>query len=102
MPRPRGLLGDEGGLHGVRSLGRAQSFDRGNAHAGHGRHADLAGARRPVVDQHRAAAALAFAAAELGAVQPQVVAQHVQQRLRRVPRLDAVLLAVDEQVEGAH
>ena len=51
------------------------------------------------VDQHRAGAALAEAAAELGAVERQVVAQHVEQRRVGVG-VDLVRCAVD--VEGDH
>ena len=46
----------------------------------------LAGVRPLAVDQHRAGAALALAAAVLRAGQSQVLAQHVQQRPLRIGR----------------
>ena len=50
---------------------------------------DAAGADRPAIDVHRARAALPDAAAELGAGQPDVIADHPQQRRLRV-RVDGM------------
>ena len=53
------------------------------------------------VDEHGAGAALALAAAVLGAGQVELVAQNAKQALRRVG-LDAATTAVDQQLEGCH
>src|SRR5688572_33188016 len=60
--------------------GRRQAFDGGDLLAGHRGHRRAAGARRHAVDVDGARAALRDAAAELGARQPELIANHPQQR----------------------
>jgi hypothetical protein len=55
----------------------------------------------PSVHQHGAAAALPFAAAELRPGEPQLFAEHVEQRAFAVG-LDAMRLAVDLEFDRSH
>ena len=78
VPALRHLLLDPGHLQRVVAVvgetldGRdASSLDRGDG--------ELAGLRRVTIDMHGAGAALADAAAELGAGQPKVLAEHPEQ-----------------------
>jgi len=69
----------EGGLDGRQPPVAAQALDGGDgaaARLGHGREA---GAHLPAVQQHRAGAAVASVAADLGAREAQLVAQQVRQ-----------------------
>ena len=66
--------------------------------ADRGRRRDAAGADRPAVDVQRAGAALPDAAAELGAGQPDVIADHPEQRRLRVG-IDGMHGSVDGQIE---
>ena len=59
-------------------------FDRDDRLADGHRRGDAAGADRPAIDMQRARTALPDAAAELGARQPNVIADHPQQRRLRV------------------
>ena len=58
-------------------------------------------ADRAAADDHGAGAALAEAAAELRAAQREIVAEHVEQRRRRID-VDACARAVDRQRDGGH
>ncbi len=89
----RGLLLDESALHragiarACRALRASSSRRPCKQQAARGRKDRLA------VDHHRARAALAQAAAELGAVELQIVAQNVEQRRLRIG-VDIVALAI--------
>ena len=76
----RRLLVDEGTLHQARRVGRAQSLDGADLPARQRGDRHQAGEHGMAVQLHGAGSALAQAAAELGAVQPEIVAQHIQQR----------------------
>src|SRR5262249_8950197 len=93
------LLGDEGALQRMRFLDRTQAFDRGDGGIAERADGSDAGTRRLAVDQHRSGAALGKPAAEFGAVERKVVAQHVEQRRIRLGRHRAAL-AVDVQTDG--
>ena len=81
----RGLLVDEGLLHRMRLLRRAEAFERHHLLPGvHRRQRRDAGAHRRAVDVDRASAALAEPAAEARAVKAEIVAQRIEQRHRRV------------------
>src|SRR4051795_10692268 len=80
----RGLRLDEGLLHRSRFFRRAEAFDRADLASLEDRDRRDAGEDRLAVGEHRAGAALAEAAAELGAVQAQILAQHVEERRRAV------------------
>ena len=97
----RGVLVEKRALHGVELAVSRQTLDRDDLAAlelGHG--ADAAQHLLAVGD-HRAGPALLQPAAELGAHQPEPVAQHVDQRRVRV-RLDLADRAVDGDGEPAH
>src|ERR1700691_717041 len=72
-----GLLVEKRRLQRMRALGRAEALDGQNRLPGHGRQRLAAGFFRDAVDQHQAAAALFEAAAEFGALETEMVAQHV-------------------------
>src|SRR5262245_29874670 len=95
----RRLLADEGALERVRFVDRAQPLDGGDT--GIAERPDLgdAGADWPPVGQHRAGAALGKAAAELGAVELEIVAQNIEQRRVRLGR-HRPAHAVDVQADG--
>jgi hypothetical protein len=59
---------------------------------------EQAGEDRPVIDQHRAGAAFPELAAVLGARQPEVLAQHLEESLVRLGG-DLSELAVDAEAE---
>ncbi|MNE68148.1 hypothetical protein D3C80_1637960 [compost metagenome] len=93
------LLVDERLLHRVRRGLAAQPFEGGDIAAGGAGQGDDAGAGGHSVDDHRTRPTLAQAAAVLGAVQAQVVAQDQQQRgVRHGADFDG--LAVDLQGDG--
>ncbi len=75
----RGLLIDEGLLNLVQFLGRAQTFQRGDRLILDCADRRDTGANGVAVHNHRASAALRHAAAELRAVEFQVVAQDIEQ-----------------------
>ena len=75
---------DEGRLHRMQVLRRAQAFDGGDLVALVHHRQRQAGIDAAPVDDHRAGAALAVVAALLGAGQVQVLAQRVEQRGARV------------------
>ena len=84
-----------------RAVGRGQALDRGHRgavglHRQHG-----AGLHRLAVDMHDAGAALAGVAADMGAGQPQLLAQQLDQQ-RAALDLDRVLLAVHRQGHLRH
>ncbi len=89
---------DEGLLQRMRLLERAEPLDGGDLGAAERADRGDAGADRLAVHQHRAGAALGQPAAELGAVERQVVAQHIEQRGVRLGR-HAVARAVDFQID---
>ena len=72
----------------MRLLRRAEAFGGDDARPAASFSAHRARAHRRAVDQHGARAALAEAAAELGAVQAEVVAQRVEQRHVGIPGVD--------------
>ena len=71
---------DEGGLHRMQVLRRAEPLDGGDAVALVHHRQRQAGVDPPPVDDHRAGAALAVVAALLGAGEMQMLAQRVEQR----------------------
>jgi hypothetical protein len=75
----RSLFADEGLLHGVGMLARAETFKRHDVAPRAALDRDHAGARRDAVEQHRAGAAFAKTAAIFWSVQGEVVAQHIEQ-----------------------
>ena len=75
---------DEGGLHRVQLVRRAQAFDGGDAVAVVHHRQRQARVDPATVDDDRAGAALAVVAALLGAGQVQVFAQRIEQRGARV------------------
>ena len=75
-----GLLVEDGLLDRVQRAVARQAFDRGDRLAGQGLDLARAGIGGLAVDQHHAGAALLGAAAEPGAAQAEIVAQHRQQR----------------------
>jgi len=79
-----GLLVDEGLLQRVQFAWRAEAFDRRDLASRYRADRRDAGTDRLAIDQHRASAALRQAAAEFGAVELEVVAQHVEQRRVRL------------------
>ena len=80
-PALQGVERHEGALNGMQ-LARADSFDGGDRLASDGLGGQKAAHDRRAVDQHRAGAANARAADELGSREPQVIAQNIdQQRL---------------------
>ena len=82
----------------ARSLGKA--LDGGDGPSGHAAGGGHAGDAGLSVDEHRAAPALALgAAAVLRRAQPEVLAQHLQQRDAAVGHLD--LVTIDLELEGA-
>ncbi len=76
----RGLFLDEGALHRPGLVEGAEALDGAHTARAHGRDRRDARENRFAVQHHRARAALPEPATELGAVQPQVVPQHVEQR----------------------
>ena len=79
-----GLLVEECLLHGMQRAVFRQALDGRHGLAGDGVDVARAGEYRLAVDQHHAGAALLGAAAEAGAAQAKVLAQHRQQRLAAV------------------
>ena len=96
----RRLLVDERLLDRMRTLGRAEPFERGDLGAGYGLHRRHARPDRLAVHDHGAGAALAEPAAELRAAQRQIVAEHVEERRRRVG-IERVTAAVDAKCDQA-
>src|SRR3954451_5959717 len=98
----RGLLGDEGGLHTVWLLDRAEAFDGGDLAAREARGRNRAGAHRLAIDQHRAGAALAEAAAVFGALQAEIVADGVQQGLFGIANVERSRAPVHRECDRRH
>ena len=90
----RGLLDDEGLLHRIGMLARAETFERHDVAPGAALDRDHAGARGDAVDQHRAGAAFAEPAAIFRSVQGEIVAQHIEPS-------DIQLLAHMEKLAGS-
>src|SRR6266480_915842 len=91
---------DPRALHGVRAV-PGEAFDRGHSFAGDGGHGQYAGARRDAVQVDGAGAALGDAAAELGAGEPERVAQHPEER-RVGGDVDRFALTVDGETDRGH
>ena len=85
----------------MRLLGRAEPFERRDLGAVHRADRRDAGADGRPVDDHRAGAALAEAAAELRSAEREVVAEDIEQRRRRID-VDRVRLAIHGEADGAH
>ena len=92
----RRLLLDEGALDRRRRLDRSQAFERRDLPALQQHQRRDAGQHRLAVDDHRAGAALAEAAAEFGGVELEIVAQHIEQRRIGI-RVDLMVLTIDLQ-----
>jgi hypothetical protein len=97
----RHLLGDPGLLDGMQAI-LAEPFDRGDLRAGRERiDRQHTGACGLAVDVHRAGPAKRRPTAELGAGQPEVIAQHPQER-RRCIDIDLRCRAVEKKFVGCH
>src|SRR5258708_2852777 len=94
------LLLDERLLQRVRLLGRTQALERDHLLPLCCRRRVHTGADRLAVEVHGAGPALRETATETGAVQPQIVAQHVQKRRGGVVQLDRSPLPVDGEPDG--
>src|SRR5262245_18965463 len=94
------LILDEGALERMRSVHGAQALDGQDA-APRGQHWRDARTDRLAVHQHGAGAALGETAAELRAVELQVVSEYVEERRVRLDR-DRPGLAVHPQCEAGH
>src|SRR5262245_10843896 len=95
----RRLLLDERRLQWMRVRDRAETFAGGDLARRDRADRGDAGARGLAVDQHGAGAALRQSAAELGAVELEIVAQHVEQRRVGLGRNRAAH-AVDFEIDG--
>src|SRR5712692_6408174 len=93
----RHALGEPRALQRVHAIGR-EALDRRDRFALHARDRHQAGEHALAVDVHHAGAALARAAAELGARDLQLLAQHPQEA-RALRRFDADRLAVDSEFD---
>src|SRR6266404_1172913 len=96
-----GLLLDERPLERMQRLDGAEPLDRRDVALRDARDRRHAGAHGLAVHQHRARAALREPAAELGAVQLEIVAQYIKEGRVRLDR-DRPALAVDPQREVGH
>jgi hypothetical protein len=97
----RHALVQPGLLHRVQSaIGPGQAFDGFHRPVLHGAHRQQATALRLAIQQHGAGAALTGAAAELGAHEAQVLAQHGEQGFVLPVGRDGDALAVHEDVHG--
>src|SRR2546421_7611982 len=79
IPALARLLLDERPLERMQPLGGAEPFDRRDVALGDARDRRHAGAHGLAVHQYRARAALREPAAELGAVQLEIVAQYIKE-----------------------
>src|SRR5215470_5812754 len=70
----RRLLRDESGLQGMRLFDGTEAFERGDFRLPEHTNWRDAGAHRRAVDEHRAGAALAKPAAELGCIEAKIIA----------------------------
>src|SRR2546425_4864113 len=93
-----GLLIDESLLHGMRTLWRAETFEREDLLRPDRRERHHAGAHRLAVEMHGAGAALGEAAAEARTVESQVIAESVEQRHLGIVDRDGDRSTVD--IEG--
>ena len=100
-PALRRLLVDERLLQRMRSVRSAEAFERRDLSAVQGAYRRDAGANRTLPDDHRARPALTQAASELWPAKRQIVAEHIQQRRRRID-VDHVSRAVHRQGKLAH
>jgi hypothetical protein len=79
----RGLLVDERLLDRMKPVAARQPFHRGHG-AADGRHRQVARCAGATLDEHEARPAQPHTAAELRPGQPQVMAEHIEQRLVRL------------------
>src|SRR5712691_2026857 len=93
----RHALGEPRALQRIHSIGR-EALDRGDRFALYARHGHEARKHPFAVDMHHAGAALARAAAEFGAGELQLLAQHPQEA-GAFRRSDADRLAVDGEID---
>ena len=93
----RHLLFHIGLLDRVRLLGRAEAGERDHLAIAHRRDRGDAGADRLAIEMHRAGTALREPAAEMRIVEPEIVAQRIEQRHVGIG-IDRVDLAVDVEV----
>src|SRR4029079_2497283 len=96
-PTLRPVLLVERRLDGRELAGLAETLDGRDARAVDGGERDETGAPRLAVDEHRAGAAAAFLTARLGARDPELLAQRVQERVQRCER-ELAFGAVDGQL----
>src|SRR5581483_975 len=92
------VVGDEGALHRMHPVGRSESFDGGDRVAARFEGKDHARGYWTAVEVDRAGAAGAAIAYQLGAGEPEMVAQRIDQRDARLDR-DPHLVAVDEKLD---
>src|SRR6185295_12309292 len=97
----RHLLLDIGLLDRMRLLRRAEPGQRHHLAVAHRRHRRDAGAHRLSVHVHGAGAALREAAAEMRIVEPEIVAQRVEQRHVGIG-VDRLNLAVHVEIDSSH
>lgn len=93
----KGVVLDEGRLHGMKGASRCQALDGGDILA-FGHHGEGEARERPAsVDVHRTGAAFATIAALLGSGETEALAQRVEQRRPRI-NLQPIRSAVDTQL----
>jgi len=93
------ILINESLLHGVKVLGSSEPFERRDLTPTDVLNRKLARVNCPPIDQHLACPALTQATTQLGALQAQIVAEHIDQgRLRLYP--DVVLTTIDPEGEN--
>ena len=97
----RRLLFDKGLLQGMGSIGRTQAFQGQQLATGKGRRRQQTGTHRLAIRQHRTGATLAQSAAEFRPLEPQFVAQGVQQRHAWID-VELSRLAIDLEFEDRH
>ena len=90
----RSLQLDERALHRPGLFRGAETLERGDAPAPHDRDRRDAGEDRLAVGEHGAGAALPEPAAELGGIELEVLAQHIEERRRRIG-VDLVRAPID-------
>jgi hypothetical protein len=84
IPALHGFFLDKRLLDRVQLIALGEAFDRAHRLVLHGGHGREAGRSRTAVDQHRTGPALPFAAAILGAGQPEILPEHFEQRPPRI------------------
>src|ERR1041385_1455795 len=97
-----GLFLDKGRLHRIWLFWSPQSFDGRDGTSLGLSNRNAAGAGHLAVDQDRARSALSQAAAEFRSMQSDRISKHVQQRLRRIPRINCKGAAVHTEFAIRH